>query len=85
MYSNAGVITGIDVRQCLCVATCPCVCGGLQFHFTDTTYQQNIPLDNPSIFKLPDIVTFPVHVEVDWINTTRCGLTAITITNYKLL
>ncbi|HSN08929.1 MAG TPA: hypothetical protein VLS85_07815 [Hanamia sp.] len=82
-YQNAGVITGINFSQCPCVAACPCGCGGLFFHFTDTTYQENIPIDNPSIFKLPANVTFPFYVEVNWINTTRCGTFAITITDYK--
>ena len=84
-FKNEGVITGTDPRQCPCVVTCPCVCGLLLFHFTDTAYTSNIPLDNPQIFKLPSNTQFPVHVKVNWENTSRCGLTAIKITEYKML
>ena len=84
-FRNKGVITGIDMRLCPCIAGCPCVCGGLDFHFTDTTYTTNIPLDNPEIFKLSPDTNFPVYVELNWVNTTRCGTTAIKITDFKIL
>ena len=84
-FQNTGVITGIDLRQCPCVVTCPCVCGGLLFHFTDTSYSANIPLDNPGIFNLGADTHFPIYVKVDWQNTTRCGIVAIKITDFKIL
>jgi hypothetical protein len=84
-FQNKGVITGIDMRLCPCIAGCPCVCGGLNFHFTDTAYTANIPLDNPEIFKLGPDTNFPVYVELNWVNTTRCGTTAIRITDFKTL
>ncbi len=84
-FQNDGVITCIDARQCPCLVGCPCVCGGLLFHFIDTVYTTDIPLDNPGIFKLASNTQFPVYVKIDWQNTTRCGVTAIKITNYKIL
>src|SRR6478672_4570198 len=51
-FQNNAVITGLDVRLCPNVINCPVVCGGILFHFTDTTYTANIPVDNASTFKL---------------------------------
>jgi hypothetical protein len=85
LFQTEGVITGINVRQCLCVAECPCACGGLFFHFIDTVYTANIPLDNPQIFNFPSNIKFPVFVKINWENTTRCGTTAIRIIDYKIL
>lgn len=84
-FQNTGIITGISPTQCPCVVTCPCVCGGFLFHFTDTSYSANIPLDNSGIFKLGADAHFPVHVKIDWQNTTRCGIVAIKVTDYKIL
>jgi hypothetical protein len=85
LFRNEGVITGINAMQCPCIAACPCGCGGLFFHFIDTVYNANIPLDNPQIFNFPSNIKFPVYVKVDWENTTRCGTFAIKITDYKIL
>jgi hypothetical protein len=85
LFKSEGVITGVDVRQCPCVVTCPCICGGLLFHFTDTTYTANVPLDNPGILNLPSEIKFPVYLQLNWENTSRCGITAIKITSYKIL
>jgi hypothetical protein len=82
-FQNNGVITGIDARLCPCAVSCPCVCGTLIFHFTDTAYTANIPIDNPEIFNLSSNSHFPVYVRVDWQNTTRCGVTAIKITGFE--
>ena len=85
LYQNEGVITGVDLRECPIIAGCPGVCGGLFFHFIDTTYNTDIPLDNPEIFNLPSNTKFPVYVKINWENTTRCGTTAIKIIGYKIL
>jgi hypothetical protein len=82
-YQNNGVITGVDARLCPCAISCPCVCGTLIFHFTDTVYTANIPLDNPGIFNLSSGSHFPVFVKVNWQNTSRCGVTAIKITSFE--
>ena len=82
-FQNLGVITGIDTRLCPCAVACPCVCGTLIFHFTDTVYTANIPIDNPGIFNLSSNTQFPVYVKVNWQNTTRCGVTAIKITGFQ--
>ena len=83
-FQNEAVITGINVTQCPCLGECPCACGGLYFHFTDSVYSANIPLDNPAIFKLASNTQFPVYVKVNWINTSRCNTTAIKITGYQI-
>ncbi|HXB29317.1 MAG TPA: hypothetical protein VNW49_05830 [Puia sp.] len=83
-FQNNGIITGIDARLCPCSLSCPCVCGTLIFHFTDTTYTANIPIDNPGIFNLSSNTHFPVPVRVNWQNTSRCGVTAIKITSFQL-
>ncbi len=85
LYQNEGVITGINASQCPCIISCPCVCGGLFFHFVDTVYTANIPLDNPGIFNFPSNTNFPVYVKLNWDNTTRCGTFAIKITEYTTL
>jgi hypothetical protein len=82
-FQNNAVITGLDVRLCPCVVDCPCVCGGILFHFTDTTYTANIPVDNAAIFNLNADTKYPVYVKVNWQNTTRCGVTAIKIINFQ--
>lgn len=84
LFQNEGVITGVNASQCPCLAACPCGCGGLFFHFIDTSYTANIPLDNPQIFKFPSNVQFPVYVKINWENTTRCSTTAIKIIDYKI-
>jgi hypothetical protein len=82
-FQNLGVITGVDARLCPCDVSCPFVCGTLIFHFTDTVYTANIPLDNPGIFNLSSGSHFPVFVKVNWQNTSRCGTTAIKITGFE--
>jgi len=82
-FQNNGVITGIDARLCPCAVACPCACATLIFHFTDTVYTANIPIDNPGIFNLSSNTQFPVYERVNWKNTTRCGVTAIKITSFE--
>jgi hypothetical protein len=82
--TNGGEITGISICDYACIAACPCNCGSYIFHFTDTGDSTNVVIDNRGIFNLPSNTQFPAHVTVDWQNTTRCGVKAIKILNYKL-
>jgi hypothetical protein len=41
-------------------------------------------IDNPDFFHFPATVHFPVPIEVNWLNTTRCHVRAIRITAYKM-
>jgi hypothetical protein len=83
VYMNAAVIDGINAKECPCLLDCPCSCGGLNFRFTDTTYTDYIPLDNPQLFSLKPGAVFPMHVLVNWKNTSRCGTMAISISDFK--
>jgi len=85
LLRNEGVITGIDVRECPCVVQCPCACGGLIFHFTDMSDTTRSVIDNGSFIQLPSASTFPIYITLDWQSTTRCGVKAIKIINYRLL
>lgn len=84
VYANDGVITGIDMRQCPCLLECPCACGGLIFHFTNTSDTSRIIIDNARIFKLTNNPQFPVRIKINWQNTTRCNARAIKVTSYAL-
>jgi hypothetical protein len=83
-YQNLAVVDGRDPCQYACLVNCPCACGDLYFHFIDTTFTDNIPIDNPGIFKFTTNTIYPVTVKVDWINTTRCQTPAIKITSYQI-
>ena len=83
---NKGVITGINVKACASVAACPNVCGGaLYFHFTDVGDTSQVAIDNPEIFTLPQTVKFYIPVLVDYQITTRCGISAIKVINFRML
>ena len=82
-FLNEGEILGLNHRQCPCIENCPCACGGLMFHFTDEADTTNIVIDNAAIFQLPANTHFPVHVKVNWQNTSRCTIKSIKITDYK--
>lgn len=84
-FMSNGVITGVDVSQCPCRIDCPCACGGLIFHFTDTTNTSRVLLDNASDLRLSPDVKFPVQLKLNWVSTNRCGMNAIKITGYKIL
>ncbi|HUX84352.1 MAG TPA: hypothetical protein VMV20_03910 [Chitinophagaceae bacterium] len=84
-FQNEGVITGINAEEFPCKASCPCGAGGVFFHFTDTSYTADIIVDNPQIFNLAAGSHFPVRVMVDWQNTSRCGITAIKITQFMVV
>jgi hypothetical protein len=81
-YKNEAVIAGINLTECPCVISCPCTCGGLLFHFTDSAYTENIALDNPAIFNITSGTKFPVRVKINWENTSRCSTSSIKITSY---
>jgi hypothetical protein len=83
---NKGVITGINVSACASIAACPNVCdGALFFHFTGVADTSQVAIDNPTIFKLPQDVKFPIPILVEYQITTRCGISAISVINYKML
>jgi len=82
--SSEGVITGINPCQYACVINCPCACGNFLFHFTGAGDTSNVIIDNRSIINLPNNVQYPVRITLDWQSTTRCGIKAINILNYKL-
>jgi hypothetical protein len=84
-YQNLALINGRNPCEYDCLVNCPCACGNLFFHFIDTTFTDNIPVDNSDIFKFPANTSFPVTVKVNWVNTTRCsGTFAIKITSYQI-
>lgn len=83
-YQNKGVIRGWNPCDYPCVINCPCACGSYFFHFTDGPDTANIVIDNPDFFHFPATVHFPVPIEVNWLNTTRCHVRAIRITAYKM-
>jgi len=85
LLTNEGVITGINPCAYACVINCPCACGNFLFHFTDTGDTSNIIIDNQSIIQLPTNGKYPVRLTLDWQSTTRCGIKAIKVLNYKLL
>jgi len=85
LLTNEGVITGVNPCEYACVIECPCACGNYLFHFTDTGDSSNVIIDNRDTINLPLNTQFPVHITLDWQNTTRCGVKAIKILKYKLL
>ena len=84
IFSNEGVITGVAVRLCPCVVTCPCACSSLIFHFTSRGDTTRVILDNPGTIQLSADVHYPVYIKLNWINTTRCNIQAVKITDYKI-
>ncbi len=84
IFSNEGVITGVDVRLCTCVVTCPCTCSSLIFHFTNRGDTTRVILENLGTIQLPTGVHYPVYIKLNWINSTRCNIQAVKITDYKI-
>jgi hypothetical protein len=81
---NTAVITGVNLRACPCNVACPCACGGIYFHFTDTGDTSNIIVDNPGIFQLStQIRSFPVNLKVHWKSSSRCGMKAIVVGSFS--
>lgn len=84
IFLNEGVITGVDVKLCPCVVTCPCACSSLIFHFTNRGDTTRIILENPCTIQLSADVRYPVYIKLNWVNTTRCNIQAVKITDYKI-
>jgi hypothetical protein len=67
-YMNDGIITGSDVRTCIC-------CGGLMITFNGETrpYTGDFKLiDNGADLGIKEKDTFPIYVKVDWkVDTTN--------------
>jgi hypothetical protein len=65
---NDGIITGSDVRTCIC-------CGGLMITFNGETrpYTRDFKLiDNGADLGIKEKDTFPIYVKVDWkVDTTN--------------
>jgi hypothetical protein len=85
LLTNEGVITGVNPCEYACVIECPCACGNFLFHFTDTGDTSNVIIDDHDAINLPSNTQFPVHITLDWQNTTRCNVKGIKILKYKLL
>lgn len=63
-YQSTGVITGPDMRECIC-------CGGYFIEINDSTYNfDNLP--NDSQIDLAQ-ETFPLAVKLDWDYDRKCG------------
>ncbi|MFH1052514.1 MAG: hypothetical protein V1779_16470 [bacterium] len=57
LYKSEGVITGYDLRECMC-------CGGWFIVLADSTYRFNeIPKESNINFEKD---TFPISVKLDW-------------------
>ena len=84
VFSNEGVITGVDVRLSPCVVTCPCACSSLIFHFTNRGDTTRVILENPGTIQLSADVRYPVYIKLNWVNITRCNIQAVKITDYKI-
>jgi hypothetical protein len=57
----------------------------LYFHFTNVADTTDVAIDNPTIFKYPPNANFPIRVRLNYISTTRCGVSAIKVISYKIL
>ena len=63
-YQSVGVITGPEVRDCIC-------CGGFLIEIDDSTYNfDNLPSSSDI-----DLIeeSFPIEVNLDWSNDRICG------------
>jgi len=63
-YQSTAVITGPDLRECIC-------CGGYYIELGDSTYNFNTLPASAQI----DLTTedFPLPVKLDWTYDTKCG------------
>lgn len=74
--TNDAIITGSDVRMCIC-------CGGLMITFDGETkpYTGNFRrISNPGALGLTQADTFPIYVNVDWMEDTTNVCHTILIT-----
>jgi hypothetical protein len=76
-FQSTGVITGEDLRYCLC-------CGGLLINidtdslgYTNSTYQIN---ELPADFIIPKDTRFPIYVALNWQKETAKYCNGILIT-----
>jgi len=63
-FQSAGVITGPDIRECIC-------CGGYFVEIEDTTYSFDVLPSSSKIDLTTD--TFPINVNLDWSYDKNCG------------
>ncbi len=63
-YLSTGVITGPDIRECIC-------CGGYFIEIEDTTYNFDALPMSSQIDLATD--TFPINVNLDWSYDRDCG------------
>ena len=63
-YQSNGIITGPDMRECIC-------CGGYFIEIDDSTYNFDILPASSSINLETD--TFPINVSLDWAFDRDCG------------
>ncbi len=63
-YKSTGIITGPDIRECIC-------CGGYFIEIGDSTYN----FDTLPAFSAIDLETetFPINVKLDWLYDRDCG------------
>lgn len=63
-YQSTAVITGPDIRECIC-------CGGYLIEINDSTYNFDmLPADSKIDLNTE---TFPLQVKLDWSNDRECG------------
>ncbi|HKI87892.1 MAG TPA: hypothetical protein VKA38_02620 [Draconibacterium sp.] len=63
-YQSSAVITGPDIRECIC-------CGGYSIEMNDSTYNFDT-LPASSNIEL-NTETFPINVKLDWSYDKKCG------------
>jgi len=63
-YKSTGIITGPDIRECIC-------CGGYFIEIGDSTYNFDTLPSNSQIDLTTD--TFPINVKLDWTSDRYCG------------
>ncbi len=63
-YKSTGVITGFDMRECIC-------CGGYFIEIGDFTYNFDTLPSSSQINLATD--TFPINVNLDWSYDRDCG------------
>jgi hypothetical protein len=78
-YMNDAIITGSDMRMCVC-------CGGLMITFNGETkpYTGDFKLiENSADLGITEKDTFPIYVKVDWKVDTTNICNHIIITRFK--
>ena len=81
-FMDHGIITGYDMRACIC-------CGGLMINFNGDTATYKDPYylitNSSQQLGITDTTSFPIRMQVDWVpDTTICdGVDHIKITRFK--